>query len=96
MSFDEFNARSWRIPDAYRADRYVYALHGIGMADEWPGVPTHIDYDTYHGAFEPGMTVSVESLIAEAGGHQSIKLETQVLVTDTGAQRLDSYPWEDH
>ena len=96
MSFDEFNARSWRIPDAYRADRYVYAVHGIGMADEWPGVPTHVDYDTYQGGFEAGMTVSVESLIAESGGRESIKLESQVLVTATGTERLDSSPWEDH
>jgi Xaa-Pro aminopeptidase len=46
------------------------------------------------GVFEPGMVVCVESLIAEAGS-ESIKLETQVLITETGAERLDSFPWED-
>jgi hypothetical protein len=36
----------------------------------------------------------VESLIAEQGT-ESIKLETQVLVTENGAERLDSFPWEE-
>ena len=40
------------------------------------------------------MTVCVESLIAEEGS-ESIKLETQVVVTRNGVERLDSFPWED-
>ena len=46
------------------------------------------------GHLEPGMVVCVESLIAEVGS-ESIKLETQVLITETGHERLDSFPWED-
>ena len=45
------------------------------------------------GHFEPGQVVCVESLIAEQGS-ESIKLETQVLVTETGTERLDSFPLE--
>ena len=40
------------------------------------------------------MTICVESLIGEAGS-ECIKLETQALVTPAGAQRLDSFPWEE-
>jgi hypothetical protein len=40
------------------------------------------------------MVVNVESLIAEKGT-ESIKLETQVLITANGPQRLDAFPWED-
>jgi Xaa-Pro dipeptidase len=67
------------------------------MADEYPVVPLHVDFDeetAMSGHLEPGMVVCVESLIAEAGS-ESIKLETQVLVTETGHERLDSFPWED-
>ena len=67
------------------------------MADEYPVVPLHVDFDgttAASGELEPGMVVCVESLIAEAGS-ESIKLETQVLVTETGYERLDSFPWED-
>ena len=41
------------------------------------------------------MVVCVESLIAEDGVGEAVKLETQALVTDAGAERLDSFPWED-
>jgi Xaa-Pro dipeptidase len=64
------------------------------MADEWPIVLLHPDFHLNHGgSFEAGMVVCVESLIAEEGS-ESIKLETQVLITQTGAERLDSFPWE--
>jgi Xaa-Pro dipeptidase len=39
------------------------------------------------------MVVCVESLVSEAGC-ESIKLETQVLITETGPERLDRFPWE--
>ena len=47
------------------------------------------------GAFEENMTVCVESLIGEEGGRECVKLETQVLITARGAERLDAFPWED-
>ena len=95
LSFAEFNAKSWRIPDAHVPFRYSLAVHGVGMADEWPVIPLHVDWSdrAMSGRFEPGMVLCVESLIAEQGS-ESIKLETQVLVTQTGAERLDSFPFE--
>ncbi|MBI3506585.1 MAG: aminopeptidase P family protein [Proteobacteria bacterium] len=95
MSFTEFNELSWRIPDKYVEGRYGLAFHGVGMADEWPSVPTHVDFArAYGGRLEENMTVCVESLIGEPGGAESIKLETQVLITSRGAERLDSFPFE--
>ena len=97
MSYAEYNAKSWRIPPEHADYRYSLALHGVGMADEYPVVPLHVDFDgttAASGELEPGMVVCVESLIAEVGS-ESIKLETQVLVTETGHERLDSFPWED-
>ncbi len=94
MSFAEFNDKSWQIPEAYQPYRYSLAAHGVGMADEWPVIPLHVDFDSAHGGhFETGQVICVESLIA-AKGTESVKLETQVLVTDTGCERLDRFPWE--
>jgi Xaa-Pro aminopeptidase len=95
LSYAEFNDKSWRIPDAYVDFRYSLALHGVGMADEYPVVPLHVDWSdrVATGRFEAGMVICVESLIGEAGS-ESIKLETQVLITQNGAERLDSFPWE--
>lgn len=94
LDFTEFNARSWRIPAAHQPYRYSLAAHGVGMADEWPVILLHPDFDTSHGGcFETGQVICVESLIAEEGS-ESVKLETQVLITESGASRLDSFPWE--
>ena len=95
LDFVEFNERSWRIPQKHVPYRYTIAVHGTGMADEWPFVYLHPDFDPrYGGRFEENMVVNVESLIAEKGT-ESIKLETQVLITADGPQRLDTFPWED-
>jgi len=94
LDFAEFNERSWKIPEKYLPYRYTLAVHGTGMADEWPVVFLHPDFAENHaGRFEENMVVNVESLIAETGS-ESVKLETQVLVTSGGAQRLDTFPWE--
>jgi Xaa-Pro dipeptidase len=96
MDFREYMGRSWPIPDRYLAGRYSCLLHGVGMADEYPGVYAPIDAaDFQAGRFEPGMVLCAESLISDEGGREAVKLETQVLVTETGAERLDSFPWED-
>ena len=95
LSFREFNEKSWRIPDKYLARRYAVAVHGVGVADEWPSIPLHTDFaNAYDGYFEENMTVCLESLIGEEGGRECVKLETQVLITAKGAKRLDSLPWE--
>jgi Xaa-Pro aminopeptidase len=92
----EFNERSWRIPDRYAANRCSVALHGVGLADEYPSLPTHLDFGrAYDSTFEAGMTVCVESYIGAEGGREGVKLETQVLIGENGAERLDAFPWED-
>ena len=94
VSFAEFNDKSWSIPDKHLGYRYSLAAHGVGMADEWPVIPLHPDFAVAHGGhFEENMVLCVESLIGEAGS-ESIKLETQALVTTQGVERLDSFPWE--
>lgn len=94
VSFVEFNEKSWRIPEKYIPYRYSLAVHGTGMADEWPGILLHPDFDNdFSGTIEENMVLNVESLIAEKGS-ESIKLETQILVTNNGAERLDTFPWE--
>ena len=96
MDFAEFNEKSFRIPAQYQARRYSSALHGVGMADEWPSVATHVDFGRGSaGRFEENMCVCVEALIGEESGSECIKLETQVLITAKGAVRLDSFPWEE-
>lgn len=95
ITFREFTDKSWKIPEKQQPYRYTLALHGVGMSDEWPLVPFYTDPEAaYDGVFEENMVLCVESLMAEQGT-ESIKLETQVLLTGRGAERLDSFPWEE-
>ena len=96
MTLAGFNEKSWRIPEKYQAGRYSVAMHGVGLCDEWPSVPTHVDFDrAFSGTLEENMCVCIESLIGEEGGAECIKLETQVVLTKTGCERLDTFPWEE-
>jgi Xaa-Pro aminopeptidase len=96
MTFKEFSEKQWVIPEKYVAGRYSTAIHGVGLADEYPSAPLGPDIArVYEGRFEENMTVCVESLIGEENGKESIKLETQVLIGAKGATRLDTFPWEE-
>jgi len=96
MTFAEFSEKQWTIPEKYVARRYSTALHGVGLADEYPSAPLRPDAGrAYAGRFEENMTVCVESLIGEENGGECIKLETQVLIGRNGATRLDTFPWEE-
>ena len=94
MTLAEFNEQSWRIPDRHVDYRYTVVAHGCGLCDEWPSILPHTDFHMNANAvLEKNMVMCVESLIAEAGT-ESVKLETQVVLTETGCERLDTFPWE--
>ncbi len=76
--------------------KYSCKMHGVGLCDEWPFVPYP---DTWvEGAFDvalqPGMVLCVEALVSPEGGDFSIKLEDQVLITETGYENLTRYPFD--
>ena len=43
----------------------------------------------------PGMVFSLESYIGAVGGPFGVKLEDQILVTETGPEPLSTFPFED-
>jgi Xaa-Pro aminopeptidase len=97
MSFREFNEKSLRIPEEYWPNRYGVAVHGVGLCDEYPAIPTHVDMDAgqgYDGRFEPGMCLCVESCTGSAEAGETVKLEIQIVVTEDGTRRLDHFPFE--
>ncbi len=85
-----------QLPEEFIPGRYSCKMHGVGLCDEWP----HVNYpqDHHPGAFdvalEPGMVVCVEALIQTQGGDFAIKLEDQVLITETGHENLTQYPFD--
>lgn len=97
LGFRELAERAWRLPACCRANRYSVVVHGVGLCDEYPGVVYLEDFDAvgYDGAFEAGMAVCVESYIGEEGGREGVKLEQQVLITETGVEPLSTFPFEE-
>ena len=97
MSFAEMTAKAHRLPEEYRALRYGVLAHGVGLCDEYPCVryPEDIEAHGYSGTFEPGMTLCVEAYIGAVGGLEGVKLEEQVLITETGCETLSTYRYED-
>lgn len=97
VSFREYSQKAWDIPDSYHANRYYLSAHGCGMTGEYPYLYHHADFDDagYDGEILPGMTLCVESYIGATGGHDGVKLEQQLLVTDTGTELLSQFPFEE-
>jgi Xaa-Pro dipeptidase len=97
MTFREYSDRAWNIPDQYRANRYYLSAHGCGMTGEYPYLYHHADFAAagYDGLIEPGMTLCVESFIGAQDGKEGVKLEQQILVTETGTELLSEFPFEE-
>ncbi len=97
VTFREYAERAWDIPDEFADQRYYLSSHGVGMTGEYPYLYHRHDFATsgYDGVIEPGMTLCVESYIGAEGGVEGVKLEEQVLVTETGIELLSDFPFED-
>jgi len=96
MSFREVSEKCWPIPDEFLSHRYSTLIHGVGLADEYPNIKHWNDFEAkgYDGLIEPGMVLCVESFIGTDEGREGVKLEEQVVVTETGVERQSSYPFE--
>ena len=96
VTFREYAERAWDIPDEFAAQRYYLSAHGVGMTGEYPYLYHRHDFAAsgYDGVIEPGMTLCVESYMGAEGGAEGVKLEEQVLVTETGVELLSDFPFE--
>jgi Xaa-Pro aminopeptidase len=85
-----------RLAPEYDRQKYSCRMHGVGLCDEWPYVPYPDGYveGSFDYALEPGNVLCVEALVSPEGGDFSIKLEEQVLITETGYENLTRYPFD--
>ena len=96
LTFYEISDKCWSIPEEFISNRYSVLMHGVGLADEYPCIKHSVDYDkgSYNGVLEEGMTICVESFIGAHGGREGVKLEEQVIVTQSGTERISTYPYQ--
>jgi Xaa-Pro aminopeptidase len=66
------------------------------MGDEWPIIPFPCDWEEEgtEGELEAGMVICIESFIGSEHGGEGVKLEQQVLVTETGCEVMSAFPFE--
>ncbi len=97
LSFREVAEKAWKIPARFVDQRYTSVMHGVGMHGETPFIAHAMDFATYgrEGTLAPGMVVSIESYIGEKGGREGVKLEEEVLITETGVELISRFPFED-
>ena len=96
VSFKELSLGGHHLDEQFQRLKYGAKMHGVGLCDEWPAIPYPDRWKD--GAFdyylEPGMVFCVEVLVSPDGGDFSIKLEDQVLITETGHEKLTKYPFD--
>ena len=97
ISFKELMQSGQKLPEKYAQQRYGVMYHGVGLCDEYPSLRYPEDWDDwgYDGILEPGMCMCVEVYFGEVGGPCGIKLEDQVVITESGYENLTTYPFED-
>ena len=94
VTFEEIRTRAYVAPEGYR--NIDLLMHGIGMSDELPFIqPAQCYRETPpDGVIETGMALCIEAYCGREDGPQGVKLEEQVLVTDSGVDVLTKYPFE--
>ena len=92
VTLGDLAARIDEPPKGYHV--YSCLVHGVGMCDEYPVAFWRNQKDRYDATILPGMTLCIESYIGPDYAAEGVKLEEQVLITDTGVEVLSSLPFE--
>ncbi len=95
-TFRELSEGGHQLPADFRPRRYSCRMHGVGLCDEWPMVlyPEDLAAHGFDFALEPGMALCVEAYVGAEGGREGVKLEDQVIVTETGVENLTRCPFD--
>lgn len=96
ITLREFQQRAWPIPEEFQANAYTCVAHAVGMCDEYPQIKHGFRMENpYDCELEAGMVMCIESYIGAEGERDGVKLEQQVLVTESGYELLTTYPFEE-
>ena len=96
VSFKELTFGGHHLDAEFQPLKYGCKMHGVGLCDEWPLIayPDQWVDGAFDYVLEPGMVLCVEALVGAVDGGFSIKLEDQVLITETGHENLTTYPFD--
>ncbi len=95
LTFKELTFGGNQLEQKYRQQQYGVKYHGVGLCDEYPIIMYPEESENgYDGVLKAGMTLCVEAYIGEVGGKEGVKLENQVLITETGYELLTFFPYD--
>ncbi len=68
--------------------------HGVGLCDEYPSIYQREAWERtgFDGVIEVGNVFSVEAFVGRKDGGEGVKLEQQLVVTESGPELFDDYP----
>ncbi len=100
LSFEEMATGGDNLSEEFAPQRYGCKYHGIGLCDEFPAIRYVQDHEAGmfragYDCLQPGMTITVEAYVGAVGGREGVKLEEQVLITETGYENLTSSPFDE-
>jgi Xaa-Pro dipeptidase len=98
LLFSDLTHALHQVPDDYQHLKYGCAIHDVGLCDERPLIayPDQFVEGAFQSVLEPGMLLCVKALVSPHQAHHSIKLEDQVLITETGYENLTHAPFDHH
>ena len=97
-TFEELSRHAFPVPQRYRPQTLAMNWHGVSLYGGWPTILGRglFDQSSEDGELMPGMTLCVEAYVGEVGGVDGVKLEEQILVTETGSRLLSCFPFEQY
>ncbi len=97
VTMQELSLNTHVLEPQYQKLKYGCLMHGVGLCDEWPLIayPDQLVRGAFDYELQSGMVLCVEALVSPENGDFSIKLEDQVLITDTGFENLNQYPFDE-
>jgi len=95
-SFITYSDKAYQLPDDCLPNRYADVAHGCGLGVEYPFIWYREDeqWGAYDGVFEQDMVVCIECYVGEFAGHEGVKLEQPVWLSEHGPVPLSDYPFE--
>jgi Xaa-Pro dipeptidase len=95
MTLLEMQRQAYPVPEECQKNAYPCIMHAVGMCDEYPQAkPLFRGVNPYDCVLQAGMVVCIESYMGPEGERDGVKLEQQVLITETGYELLTTFPYE--
>ncbi len=96
-SYRDIGTDAWQMPEAFEQNQLPGISHGIGLCNEYPIImnPQWFESSGHDGECQAGMIFCVESYVGSAGGCEGVKLEQQILVTDSGYELLSDMGFDE-